>query len=73
MVSGAEFAEFVGGADENLVDGVDAATHLVRRPQLDQRLSDVDAEHVRGSEESERDDRQPGEGRQAEQHGESPE
>jgi hypothetical protein len=30
--AGAEFAEFVGSADEHHVDGVDAAAHFVGRP-----------------------------------------
>src|SRR5215216_5361614 len=51
--AGAELAEFVGGADKDAVDRIDAATDVVGRPQLDQRLADVDADHIGGADEGE--------------------
>ena len=44
--AGAEIAELIGGAGEQRVDGVDAAAHLVRRLELDQRHPDHHAHRV---------------------------
>ncbi len=71
--AGAELAKLVGGADEDHVDGVDAAAHRIGRPQLDQRLADIDADHVGGAGERQRGDRQPDDGREAEDEGEDAE
>ena len=46
---GAELAELVGCADEDLVHRVDAATHRIGRPELDQGLAHIDAHHVGGA------------------------
>ena len=41
-----EFAELVGGVDEQIVHGADAAAHRVGRGQLHERDADHHAHHV---------------------------
>ena len=71
--AGAELAELVRGADEDHVHGIDAAAHVVRRPQLDQRLAHIDADHVGAAHDDQRGDREPDDRRDAEDDGEEPE
>ena len=53
-----ELAEFVGGADEDHVDGVDAAAHFVGSGDLDQGAADDHADHVGGADHHECEQRE---------------
>src|SRR5215469_2640103 len=44
--AGLEFAKFVGGADEDHVDGIDPAAHSVWRSHLHQDSANYHADHV---------------------------
>ena len=46
-------AQLVRGGDEQGRDGADPAAHRVGRVELDQRLADIDREHVGGAEQGE--------------------
>ena len=59
-------AELVRGRDEQRRDRADPAAHLVRRVELDQRLADIDREHVGGAEQREAGERQRHRPREAE-------
>lgn len=59
--SGLEAAEFVGGSDEETVDGLNAAAHVVGGEELDEGMSNDDGDHVDGSQENEHQERE-GEG-----------
>ena len=56
--SAARLAELVGGRDRQRRRGGHPAAHLVGRMQLDQRLADIDREHVRRAKQGEHRDRQ---------------
>src|SRR5207253_7546671 len=55
--TGFELAKLVRSADENGIHGVDAAAHFIGRAQLDEHLANHDADHVAGSYEKERTQR----------------
>ena len=61
-----EGAELVRGADEDALDGVDAAAQRVRRRERDDRRADVHAEHVDVAADRERGEREREPARQAE-------
>ncbi|MNE66948.1 hypothetical protein D3C80_1625300 [compost metagenome] len=42
----AEFTKFVGCTDKYHVDGIDATTHLIRRPEGNQRFTNINRDHV---------------------------
>jgi hypothetical protein len=44
--AGFELADFIGGADEQSIDGADASAHFIRRSKLHQCVADDDAYHV---------------------------
>src|SRR5690606_18041751 len=54
-----EVSKLVGGADEDHVHAGDAPAHLVRRGELDDGLTDHDADHVGGAEHHERAEAEP--------------
>ena len=53
-----ELAEFVRDSNEEHVDGIDAAAHLVGGRDLNQRCADDDADHVAGAQQEQRRQRQ---------------
>ena len=59
-------AELVRGGDGQRRHRADPAAHLVRRVELDQRLADIDREHVGRAEQGEAEQRQRHRARQAE-------
>jgi hypothetical protein len=54
-----KFAQLVAGADEDRVDGADAAAHVVGRLQLHQGLADDHAHHVGRAAHGQHQQRQP--------------
>jgi len=56
--SALEFAELVGSADEEGVDGRDTAAHLIGRGELKDRAADDNADGVRGAGDDEGEDRE---------------
>ena len=64
--TGLRLAKLVGGGNEERRHCADAAAHRVRRVKLDQRLADVDREHVGRAQQCEADERQRHPARQAE-------
>ena len=64
-----EFAQFVGGADEEGGDRADPAAHGVGRDQLHQGLANEDRQHVRRPQHRQRRDRQPERPGQGEDNG----
>ncbi len=71
--AGAEVAQLVGGRHKHAVHRIDPPAHLVRRPQLQQRFAHHHAHHVDRAEQDQRADRQPCDGREAEDQGEDAE
>ena len=59
-------AQLVGGGNEERRHRADPAAHCVRRVELDQRLADVDREHVGRAEQCQADQRQRHRAREAE-------
>jgi hypothetical protein len=51
-------AQFVGGGDEERRDRADSPALVVRRVELDQRLADIDGEHVGRAEQCQADERE---------------
>lgn len=64
-----ELAELVGGADEEPVDGADAAAHLGRGGELEHAGAYDDGDHVAGSRDDERYEAKPEIAREAEDDG----
>ena len=67
--AGHEGAEFVGGADEDRLDGDHAAAQRIGRGQRHQCAADIDADHVGGAEHEHGQEREPVVLRQAEDDG----
>lgn len=73
--AGFEFAELIGSADEERVNGIDPALHLLGRVHLYKRRTDHDADDVGCAGEKQREERKPDaagdakqDGRQGEHH-----
>src|SRR5258708_4863298 len=71
--SGFELSHLVRCADEDSIDGAYAPAHAVGRAELDQGVTEHYAHHVASAHEEERDQRQDGIPREAEDDGENAE